>query len=94
MADYRASSFKDCMAKLDSSVQRQFRRAYLEYRRNPQAVKFEQKGRMPSGIPVYGARIDGNFRALASVKNGDVIWFWAGTHTDYDRLLTKLKLSK
>ena len=32
-------------------------------------------------------RIGLYYRALAVEKTGDLIWFWIGSHADYDRLL-------
>jgi hypothetical protein len=30
------------------------------------------------------------YRALAGVQGDTVIWFWIGSHADYDRLLRSL----
>ena len=40
--------------------------------------------------PIYAARVGLGYRALA-VLDGDVaVWFWIGTHADYDQLLRTL----
>lgn len=40
--------------------------------------------------PIYSARVGLGYRALA-VRTGDVlVWFWIGTHGEYDRLLRTL----
>ena len=40
--------------------------------------------------PIYSVRIGLAYRALG-VRDGDeIIWFWIGSHTDYDRLLREL----
>ena len=40
--------------------------------------------------PIYSARISNSYRALG-VRDGDeVIWFWIGSHADYDHLLSRL----
>jgi hypothetical protein len=37
--------------------------------------------------PVYSVRISLGWRAVG-VRSGDiVIWFWVGSHADYDRLI-------
>ena len=30
------------------------------------------------------------YRALGLLEDDEITWFWIGTHTEYDRLLTKL----
>ncbi|MEX0780933.1 MAG: hypothetical protein WD037_14430 [Balneolales bacterium] len=42
--------------------------------------------------PVYSIRIDKAYRALGLVvDNGNkIIWFWIGSHDDYERLLSEL----
>lgn len=73
------------------SVRRAARKAYLQYKRNPRLVSFEQKGRLgKAGPAVYGARIDDFWRALALIEEGAIYWFWIGSHTDYDRMLKGL----
>lgn len=34
-------------------------------------------------------RVGLSYRALGRESNGDVYWFWIGTHADYDRLIRK-----
>lgn len=36
---------------------------------------------------IYSARIGLGYRALAVVKKDRVIWYWIGSHADYDRLV-------
>jgi hypothetical protein len=39
---------------------------------------------------VYPARIDLNHRAVGVLEGERVIWFWIGTHSEYDALLKVL----
>ena len=40
--------------------------------------------------PIFSARVSLGYRALA-VRDGDtLIWFWIGSHADYDKLLSRL----
>jgi hypothetical protein len=40
--------------------------------------------------PVYAARITLEYRALGVLTGEEVVWFWIGSHADYDRLLRNL----
>ena len=35
----------------------------------------------------WSARVTDNYRAIGVMSGGTVIWFWIGTHDEYDRLL-------
>jgi hypothetical protein len=39
---------------------------------------------------VYSVRVARGVRALARMEDDAFVWFWIGTHTDYDRLLKSL----
>jgi hypothetical protein len=40
--------------------------------------------------PMYSARIGIGYRAVAVMEGDAVIWFWIGTHAEYDKLLNQL----
>nr|WP_210318954.1 hypothetical protein [Rhizobium paranaense] len=45
------------------------------------SLHFKQVGRF------WSARVGISWRALAAADGEDLIWFWIGSHTDYDKLL-------
>jgi hypothetical protein len=70
-------------------VQDQARLAYRLFRDNPEHPSLRFKPVHPTR-PIYSARVGLGYRALA-VRDGEaVIWFWIGSHTDYDHLLKRL----
>ena len=36
---------------------------------------------------VWSVRINQNYRALGRRKGALIVWFWIGTHAEYDRLV-------
>jgi hypothetical protein len=36
---------------------------------------------------IYSARISLDYRALAVLKGDRIIWYWIGSHAEYDRLV-------
>jgi hypothetical protein len=36
--------------------------------------------------PLWSARVGDQYRALGKDVEGGVLWFWIGTHADYDKL--------
>jgi hypothetical protein len=70
-------------------VRSQARLAYHLFRRDPYhpGLRFKQ---IHSKRPIFSARVGLGYRALA-VRDGDaVVWFWIGSHADYDKLVARL----
>ena len=40
---------------------------------------------------VWSVRINQNYRALGRLRGNLIVWFWIGTHAEYDQLLKRLK---
>ena len=40
--------------------------------------------------PIYAARVGLGYRALAILDGDAAVWFWIGTHAEYDQLLRTL----
>jgi len=67
-------------------VRQQARRAYRQFCTDPfhSALRFKQ---VHPEDEIYSVRIGLGYRALG-VRDGDeVVWFWIGTHAEYDSLL-------
>ena len=42
--------------------------------------------------PVYSVRVSQGYRAVGVLQMDAIIWFWIGSHADYDRLLSQLSM--
>ena len=42
----------------------------------------------------WSVRVGLHYRALATGVGTDLVWFWIGSHADYDRLVTKAPASR
>jgi len=74
---------------LPPQVQAQARLAYQLFRRDPSHPSLRFKQVHPTR-PIFSARVGIAYRALAARAGDDVIWFWIGSHADYDKLLARL----
>jgi hypothetical protein len=74
---------------LPDNAQRQARRAYRLFGRDPDhpSLRFKQ---VHSKEPVFSVRIGLHYRAVALRHRDELVWFWIGTHADYDQLLRSL----
>lgn len=82
-------SFRELFKALSARVQRQAREAYRLFLENPQhpGLHFKQVHPDP---PTYSARVGISYRAVC-VKDGDlVVWYWIGSHAEYDKLIERL----
>jgi hypothetical protein len=81
--------FRDLFAVLPAHVQQQAREAYRLFQQNPAHPGLRFKKVHPDP-PIYSARVGIAYRAVGALNGGTVIWFWIGSHADYDKLLERL----
>ena len=77
------------LAKLPKEVRRQVGEAYRLFRHNPshRSLRFKK---IHDTQPIYSVRINIEYRAVGVVDGGEIIWFWIGSHSEYDKLLNRL----
>ena len=92
MKSRRTRRFHECFARLPSDIQSQARRAYQPFRDDPGHPELRFKN-VHETEPTYSVRVSQGYRAAGVRKDDAIIWFWIGSHSDYDRLLLRLKLA-
>lgn len=81
--------FREMFADLPERVQEQTREAYRQFKQDASHPSLRFKKVHPK-LPIYSARIGKSYRAVGQLDEGTVIWFWIGSHAEYDRLLDQL----
>lgn len=89
MKSRTTAEFRKCFAALPKQVQEQTRDAYRLFKENPNYPSLRFKKVHPE-LPIYSARISNNYRAVGQLDGDTAIWFWVGSHAEYDRLLSQL----
>ncbi len=81
--------FRELLAALPAHVRQQAREAYRLFRLNPAhpGLRFKQVHADP---PTYSARVGIRYRAVGVLDGDTVVWFWVGSHADYDKILEQL----
>ena len=89
MKSHTTQRFREALAGLPAHVQRQARVAYTLFAADPThpSLRFKQ---VHETRPIYSARVGLGYRALCVREGEDLIWFWIGSHAEYDRLLDSL----
>jgi plasmid maintenance system killer protein len=70
---------------LDKSVRQASRRAYSLFEQNPAhpSLRFKKLGGYER---IWSVRINEQYRAVGERDGDTIIWFWIGTHNDFDNL--------
>ena len=89
MTSRTTERFRSAYAELPEHIRRRARAAYRLFLDNPQHPSLRFKQIHPTR-PIYSARVGLGYRALAVLDGDLAVWFWIGTHADYDRLLRSL----
>nr|WP_217355242.1 hypothetical protein [Aphanizomenon sp. UHCC 0183] len=70
---------------LPKPIQGQTRKAYRQFKQDPNYSSLRFKKVHPK-LPIYSARINKDYRAVGQLEEDTVIWFWVGSHAEYDQL--------
>ena len=74
--------------KLPNDIQTLADKNYELLKNNPlhPSLHFKKVGKRKK---LWSVRITDNYRALGLEKPEGIIWFWIGTHSDYDAILDR-----
>ena len=89
MKSRTTSRFWDAYADLPERTKRRARKAYELFEQNPRHPSLRFK-KVHGSRPIYSVRITRDYRAVGIQKEESIIWFWIGSHEDYDQLLAQL----
>ncbi|MBW4579402.1 MAG: hypothetical protein KME42_07485 [Tildeniella nuda ZEHNDER 1965/U140] len=82
--------FIQCFAKLPERVQKTARKNYKLWQQNSDHPSLEFK-KLKTKQPVYSVRAGIGWRAVGVMKDTEtIVWFWIGSHSNYDALLKHL----
>jgi hypothetical protein len=81
--------FRDAFRILPPQVQRQAREAYGLFLHDPYHPGLRFKRIHPTR-PIYSVRIGRDHRALGVREGEEIVWYWIGSHADYDRVIAGL----
>ncbi len=77
------------LAALPLQIRQSAREAYKFFNLNPNHPSLQFK-KVHKTRPIYSVRINVNYRALGEIDGNDIIWFWIGPHTEYEKLLRRI----
>jgi hypothetical protein len=89
MKSRTTARFRELYDSLPNSAKRQADkvfRLWLADRFHP-SLRFKQVHATRS---IYSVRVSRDWRALGVLDGDDMVWFWIGSHAEYDSLISRL----
>jgi hypothetical protein len=83
MKHFASGAFWEAYGKLPEPVRTLADKNYALLKVNPQhpSLRFKKVGRF------WSVRVGLRYRALAVEADSDLLWFWIGSHADYDAMI-------
>jgi hypothetical protein len=83
MKHFASRAFWEVYEKLPEQVRALADKNYALLKSDPRhpSLQFKKVGRF------WSVRVGLRYRALAVEADGDLVWFWIGSHADYDTLI-------
>ena len=89
MNSHTTDEFRKLLAHLPSTIQKQAKESFRQFEKDPYYPGLRFK-RVSSKRPIYSVRISIDYRVLGVLKENEIIWFWIGSHSDYDKMLIEM----
>lgn len=86
MKSFTSRRFREAYAILPEHIRRQARRAYRLFKQDPSHPGLNFK-KVDEQNNLYSIRVGLGYRALGHFDGSEIIWFWIGSHGDYDKLI-------
>ncbi len=83
MKHFTSPSFWDCYDNLPSNIQILADKNFQLLKENPKHPSYHFK----KVVPFWSVRVGKRYRAVAVENEQGLVWFWIGTHAEYDKLL-------
>jgi len=88
MTSLTTTQFRALFRKLPEEVRAEGRKAYKLFKDNPRHPSLQFKKLLGQ---MWSVRISLNYRVVGVMDGETIIWFWAGSHADYDKLVARLR---
>ena len=89
MISHTTENFRTTFNLLPPSVKRQAKKVYKLFIQVPYHPSLHFKKVHPSK-PIYSVRINQDYRAVGIRDGEEMIWFWIGSHANYEGVLNML----
>lgn len=89
MRSVKTERFRKAYDGLPKHIQEQADKAFSIWKRNENHPSISFK-KIHKTKPVYSVRVTLSYRALGMKQGDTMIWFWIGSHPEYEKLIAAL----
>jgi len=81
--------FRAAFDRLPARIQNRARFSYRLFAADPHhaSLRFKQ---VHATRPIFSVRVGLGYRALGVRAGDEILWFWIGSHAEYDQLISSL----
>ena len=92
MISRRTARFRALYDALTERVRRDADAAYAQFALDPNHPGLHFERIQGVKVPLFSARVSEQYRVLGRGEDFDtVVWFWIGTHQEYDKMLSQFR---
>ena len=88
MISRTSAGFRRDFALLPLAIQKQAHSAYQLFKADPKHPSLRFK-KLPPHTDLWSVRITNDYRAIGRWRGDVVLWFFIGSHADYEKLLER-----
>ena len=90
MNSLTTEQFWKCYSALPADIKKQAKTAYALFIDNPYHPSLHFK-RVHSSRPIFSVRITLRYRAIGVLQDNEIVWFWIGSHAQYEKILQQMR---
>ena len=89
MNSHSTERFRETLEQLPKETRRNAQEAYRLWQQDPQHPSLQFK-RIHSTKPDYSVHVGLGWRAVGLRRGDNMVWYWIGSHADYEKLISRL----
>ncbi len=93
MTSETTQEFRDRLTQLPESVRNHAKQVYQRWQVDPWQPVLQFKP-IHQSLPIYSVRVGLHWRAIGIREADKMIWFWIGSHKEYDQKIKNLRRSR
>ena len=89
MNSHSTERFRETLKQLPKEIRQNAQEAYSLWQQDTRHPSLHFK-RIHATKPVYSVRVGLGWRAVGVRRDDDMVWYWIGSHADYEKLISRL----
>jgi hypothetical protein len=89
MNSHISEDFRKCLGNLPKEVREKATKAFKQFEMDPfnKSLQFKQVHPIE---PIVSVRVTIQYRAVGVKEGDDILWYWIGHHSEYERIIKNI----